>query len=110
VQDIASSLEAIQRPLSALESLEISDSVIYAVAKGDIEKAGVPEAVNNCGKACGDFAKKLEQWTKHSSSVKLPLRDRLSVGVWNKEKIRTLRTQVQSCQSIVQFAVESAQL
>jgi hypothetical protein len=110
VQDVALSLEAIQLPLSALESLKISDSAVYATAKDDIEKAGVAKAVNNCGKACNDFTKKLEQWTKHSSTTKLSLRDRLSVGVWNKEKIRTLRTQVQSCQSIVQFAVESTQL
>ncbi|KAH7344304.1 hypothetical protein BKA66DRAFT_434342 [Pyrenochaeta sp. MPI-SDFR-AT-0127] len=110
VQDVASSLEAIQRPLSALESLKISDSAIYSAAKEDIMKTGVAEAVNNCGKAWNNFTKKLEQWTKHSSSTMLSLRDRLSVGVWNKEKIRTLRTQVQSCQSIVYFAVGSAQL
>lgn len=32
------------------------------------------------------------------------------MGIWNKERILTLRTRVQSCQAIVQFAVESAQL
>lgn len=110
VQDIASSLEAIRRPLSALEDIGIFDEEVYASAKEDMEKAGVPEAVNNCGQACDNFTKKLKQWTKHSSSTKLSLRDRLSVGVWNKERIRTLRAQVQSCQSIVQLAVESTHL
>jgi hypothetical protein len=110
VQDIASTLEAVQRPLAALEKLKFSDGTTYAEAQLDLKKTGVVEAVNKCGQACADFTKKLEQWTKHSSRTKLSLRDRLSVGLWNKERIRTLRTQVQSCQSIVQFAVESTQL
>jgi len=110
VQDITSNLEAVQRPLAALKELKISDSATYNAAKEDLEKTGVAEAVNKCGQACADFTTKLEQWTKHSSSTKLSLRDRLSVGVWNKEKIRTFRTQVQSCQAVVQFAIESTQL
>jgi hypothetical protein len=110
VQDIASNLEAVQRPLAALEELKISDSATYTAAKEDLEKTGVAEAVNKYGQAYADFINKLKQWTKHSSSMKLSLRDRLSVGLWNKEKIRTFRTQVQSCQATVQFAVESTQL
>lgn len=103
-------LEAIQRPLSTLESLVISDSEVYAAAKEDMKKTGMPEAVNNCGKACDNFIKKLEQWTKHSKSTKTSMRDRFLIGVWNKEQIRTLRTEVKSCQSIVQFTVECTQL
>jgi hypothetical protein len=101
---------AIQRPLAALGELEIPNSATYAAAKKDLEKTGVAEAVNKCGEACADFNEKLNKWTKHSSNTKLSLRDRLSVGVWNKEKIRTFRTRVQSCQAIVQFSVESTQL
>jgi hypothetical protein len=110
VQDIALTLEAIQRPLTSLERLTISDHVTYAEAKSDLENTGVAEAVNRCGQACADFTRKLQQWTKHSNNSKLSLQDRLSVGVWNKEKIRTFRTQVLSCQAIVQFAIESTQL
>ena len=109
VQDIASTLEAIQRPLDALKQLQISDSATYAEAKTDLE-TGLAKAVNDCGQACDNFSKRLKKWTKHSSDSRLSLRDRLSVGVWNKEKIRTFRTQVQSCQAIVQFAIESTQL
>lgn len=66
--------------------------------------------MNKCGQTCTEFSKKLEQWTSHSSTTKLSLRDRMSVGLWNKEKIRTFRTQVHSCQAIVHFAITSAQL
>ncbi|RAO74323.1 uncharacterized protein BHQ10_010335 [Talaromyces amestolkiae] len=110
VQDIASTLEAIQRPLTTLEQLTISDHAIYAEAKSDLENTGVVEAVNRCGQACADFTRRLQQWIKHSNNSKLSLRDRLSVGLWNREKIRTFRTQIQSCQAIVQFAIESTQL
>ncbi|OQE09546.1 hypothetical protein PENVUL_c006G04981 [Penicillium vulpinum] len=110
MQDVTSNLEAIERPLAALENLQISDSTTYAETREVLEKTGVAEAVNICGQACAGFTKKLEQWTKHSSSTKLSLRDRLSVGLWNKEKIQTFRTQVATCQAIVQFAIDSAQL
>ena len=110
VQDITSNLEAIQHPLTTLEQLTISDHATYAEAKSDLEITGVVEAVNRCGQACADFTWKLQQWTKHSNNSKLSLRDRFSVGLWNREKIRTFRTQIQSCQAIVQFAIESTQL
>ncbi|KAJ5085225.1 Cytochrome P450 [Penicillium argentinense] len=110
LQDVTSDLEAIQHPLSALKDLRISDTTTYVEAKEDLERTGVAEAVNKCGQACADFLTKLERWTKHSSATKISLRDRLSVGIWNKEKIRTFRTQVHSCQAIVQFAINSAQL
>ena len=110
VQDITLNLGAIQRPLAALENIKISESVIYATAKEDLTKTGVVEGVNNCGNACANFTSKLKKWTKHSSSTKLSLRDRLIIGVWKKEEIYTLRRQVQSCQTIVHFAVGSAQL
>ncbi|KAF1829575.1 hypothetical protein BDW02DRAFT_651242 [Decorospora gaudefroyi] len=110
LQDIVSNLEGIQRPLAVLEQLRISDEATSIAAKEDLKKAGVPEAVKGCDVACAEFKKNIQKWTKHSSTTKLSLRDRLSLGVWNKEKIRTFRTQVQSCEATVQLAVTSTQL
>lgn len=110
VNDIASDLKAVQRPLTALQALRISDQETYDIAKGDLEKTGIAEAVNSCGKACADFSRKLKQWTKHSSDSRLSLRDHLSVGLWNKQKLGKFRTQVRSCQANVQMAVQSTQL
>ena len=109
-RDIASNLKGVQRSLAALEELTISDPTTYATAKADLEKTSVVEAVNNCGQACPNFTDNLKRWTKHSSGTKISLRDRFSVSVWNKEKIRTFRMQVQSCQATVQFAITSTQL
>jgi predicted DNA-binding protein YlxM (UPF0122 family) len=110
VTDVASSLANIERPLAALEQLSISDESTSLAAKEDLRKAGVVEAVNKCGDTCDKFSKKLTKWTKHSSSAKLSLRDRLSVSVWNREEIRTLQMQLKSCEATVQFAVASTQL
>jgi hypothetical protein len=110
IQDVIFNLEAIQLSLSALNNLQISDNTTFVGATEDLKKTGVAEAVNKCGQACAGFSKKLEQWTKHSSTTKLSLRDRLTVGLWNKEKIQTFRTQVHSCQAIVHFAIDSANL
>lgn len=66
--------------------------------------------MNRCGEACEDFGKSLKKWTKHSTNERVSFRDRVSVGLWNREKIATFRTQVQSCQAIVHFAVTSTQL
>ncbi|KAI1169618.1 hypothetical protein F4777DRAFT_202128 [Nemania sp. FL0916] len=105
VQDIASNLDGIRRPLASLNELDMPDG-----AMNDLNKTGVVESVNRCGDACANFNKSLEKWTKHSSNTNMSLRDRFSVGVWNKEKIRTFRMQVQSCQDNVQLAVASTQL
>jgi hypothetical protein len=110
IHDVSTSLTAISIPLDSLRELHLPNSSISAAVRADLEKVGVAGAVNKCGDLCDDFAKRLKKWTKHSSGAKLSLRDRLTVGLWNKEKIRTLRISVQSCQSSVQFAVQTTQL
>ncbi|RMD40943.1 hypothetical protein DV735_g4217, partial [Chaetothyriales sp. CBS 134920] len=110
IQDVASTLEGVQRPLATLEKLTISDPAIYAAAKGYLENIGVVEAVNSCGQACARLTDNMKQWTKHSGSdTQLSLRDRFSVGAWNRE-IRTFRMEVQSCYAMVNFAVTSMKL
>jgi hypothetical protein len=110
IHDVSTSLTAILIPLDSLRKLHVPDSSISAAVKADLERTGVANAVNKCGDLCDDFAKRLKKWTKHSSASKLSLRDRLTVGSWNKEKIRTLRISVQACQSTVQFGVQTTQL
>jgi hypothetical protein len=110
VRDISTSLQDLENPLSALAQLHITERDVSAATKDDLQRAGIPEAVNNCGAACAKFASDLERWTKHSSAKKPSFRDRFLVGVWHKEKIQTLRVQVLSCAQILNLAVSSAQL
>jgi hypothetical protein len=106
ISDIASSLAEIERPLAALEELSISDGATSNAARENLRQAGVAETVNRCGEACDEFGKNLKKWAKYS---RYSLRDRLSVGVWD-EKMRTLRTRLQSCEKTVQFALTSTQM
>lgn len=103
--EIRTQLEDIQRPLLALKELEADASSKEALAK-----IGFAAAVNDCGRACEKFDKKLQKWTRHSTEDKLSTVDKLFVGVWNREKIRTFRTRVETCQQTVHFAVSSTQL
>jgi hypothetical protein len=110
LQDVSRGLSAILVPLDTLRELHASErGNISDAAKADLGKTGVAEAVNRCGDLCDEFAKKLEKWTKHSTVEKMALRDRLTLTL-NKEKIVTLRMSVESCQSAVQFAVQTTQL
>jgi hypothetical protein len=59
VTDIASSLANIERLLATLEQLSISDESTSIAAKEDLRKAGVAEAVNECGSACNEFSKNM---------------------------------------------------
>jgi hypothetical protein len=110
VRDIKSSLENIQHILSALTQIPAAQQAITCAARDDLKKAGLAEAVNSCGDACAKFSKDLERWTKHSAANRMSFRDRFLVGVWHKEKIGTLRTQLQSCSETLQLAVSSTQL
>lgn len=109
ITDIVSSLKGIERPLAALEHFVISDESTSIAAK-DILKAGVAVAVTRCGDASSVISKSLTKWTKHSGTTKLAFRRRISVSVWNKERIPTLRIRLQSCVATVDFAVASTQL
>ncbi|KAF3904690.1 hypothetical protein ABW21_db0208864 [Orbilia brochopaga] len=91
VQDIASNLEAIQRPLNALKNLEVSDESTYRATKSELDRAGLPDAVNKCGEACAKFETKLKVWTSHSSLKRLSLRDRLIIQLRSEGTLRTSR-------------------
>ncbi|KAF2395504.1 hypothetical protein EJ06DRAFT_485117 [Trichodelitschia bisporula] len=106
LKNIASNIAGIHLALTALGELDISTERTRAVLK----KAGVAEAVSKCGALCDKFTKSLERWTKHSSGNKLSFRDRLLVGMWHSEKIRTFKMRVQSCKDTVHFAVSCTQL
>jgi len=108
--NIRTQLESIQRPLDSLKELRISDTGTLSASKDALAKSGVAEAVNDCGKACAAFEKKLQKWTKHSAEGKLSFRDKVTVGVWNKERVLTFKTRVETRQLSVQFAVSSVQL
>jgi hypothetical protein len=110
VGDIRTQLENIRRPLDSLKELRITNTGTLTASKNALARSGVAEAVNDCGKACAAFDRKLQKWTKHSPDGKLSFRDKMTVGVWNKEKVITFKTRVETCQSSVQFAVSSVQL
>ena len=84
--------------------------MVSIIAKEDLKKAWLIKAVSEYGDTCNDFTPCLKNWTKHPSAAKLLLSARLSVGLRNKEKLRTFGAQVQSCEAAIRIIVESTQL
>jgi hypothetical protein len=111
LDEIHAQLDNTRKPLESLQTLVIdADEEMSAMSKHALAKTGMADAVNDCGMACPDFDKKLQKWTRHSAKDKLSLRDKMSVGMWNKERVRTFRTRVETCQRTVHFAISSTQL
>jgi hypothetical protein len=111
INDIRAQLDKIRSPLDALQALVTdTDAEMSATFKQALLKTGMANAVNDCGKACEAFDKRLQKWTRHSREDKLSLRDKMLVGIWNKERVRTFRTRVETCQRTVHFAISSTQL
>ncbi|KAH7066500.1 hypothetical protein FB567DRAFT_542258 [Paraphoma chrysanthemicola] len=110
VQNILLSLEQIQAPLAALERLTIPDAAATARAREDLRSTGVANSVNASGEACSKLTKDLKRWTRHSNADELSFRDRFLIGLWNREKISTLKMQLQSCAQTLHLAVSATQL
>ena len=110
VENIRSSLKITQDTLASLETLRISDGTLSSQISVNLTQAAVGKTVNDCGEACGQFAKDLLKWTSRSSDSQMSARDRFSVGLWHRAKIERYKTQIQSCQSAVVFATTGAQL
>lgn len=111
VGDTDQDLEGILVPLDALQKLRPHNEDISRASQQALKETGLADAVNKCAEACNVLAEKIRESTRHSSdSTKLSLRDRVTVGILNKEKIQTFRTRVKCSLSIVQYAVQSTQL
>lgn len=111
VDEIRLQLDNIRQPLDALRALVLeTDESTSVAARQTLKHMGLGDAVNECGKACEAFDKRLQKWTRHSRKDRLTLQDKMSIGVWNKERVQTFRTRVETCQRIVQFAISSTQL
>lgn len=61
VGDIRTRLENIQRPLDSLKELKITDNGALTASKEALARSGVAKTVNDCGKACAAFDKKLQK-------------------------------------------------
>lgn len=110
VHEIRIHLNEIVETLEVLRFLEDTEPDISAALATDLRRAGVASAVNKCGVACDTFARKLEEWTRRSNPDRFSWRDRFSIGVWNREKIKAFHNQVLDCRSRVEFAIQTAQL
>ena len=115
VKEVGLRLGELQQTLKSFQApdaLIAADDAMLKAIREDLQKAGVTTSVNNCGETCLRFSVSLKEWTKHSTldAGKLSKRDRFTIGVWERETIRTFSTSVQVCQANVQLALAAAQM
>jgi hypothetical protein len=81
INDIRAQLDKIRSPLDVLQALVTNtDAEMSATFKQALLKTGIANTVNDCGKACEAFDKRLQKWTRHSREDKLSLRKRCRSG------------------------------
>lgn len=110
--DIRLQLDNIRRPLNTLQSLVLdTDEWSNEAAKQALVQVEIGKAVNDCGQACEAFEKRLQRkLMKRSQKNTLTLKEKMTFGIWDKERTLTLKARVENCQRIVHFGISSAQM
>lgn len=114
LENIGEAPKAIAGLKEDLRGVEMAIEGLKAVEPSELESLGVAEqslsAIKTCDKACETFRNDLQRWTKHSEDGKLSKRDRVKVGYFGNEKIKSLSTQFQNCKMTLISAVSIATL
>lgn len=97
-----------------LEGVVLATERLKVVEPSELESLGVAtqslSAIKTCDEACETFRKDLQRWTKHSEDGKLSWRDRINVGFFQDENIKSLSTRLQTCKTTLILAVSTATL
>lgn len=97
-----------------LEGVLGTTEKLKAVDPSELETLGVAQqslsAIKTCDEACEDFRKDLQRWTKHSKDGKISLRDRINVGFFQDENIKSLSRRLQTCKTTLILSVNTATL
>lgn len=114
-------LEKIRGAQATVEGLEkelrgviLATESLNVVKPSELESLGVAKqslsAIKTCDEACEAFSKDLRRWTKHSEDGKMSWRDRINVGFFQDENIKSLSTRLQTCKTTLILAVSTATL
>lgn len=97
-----------------LQGVILATESLQVVKPSELESLGVAKqslsAIKTCDEACEAFSKDLRRWTKHSEDGKMSWRDRINVGFFQDENIKSLSTRLQTCKTTLILAVSTATL
>lgn len=97
-----------------LQDVFLATERLKVVKPSELESLGVAKqslsAIKTCDEACETFRKDLQRWTKHSEDGKMSWRDRINVGFFQDENIKSLSTRLQTCKTTLIVAVSTATL
>lgn len=97
-----------------LEGVDLATGALKVVELSELRSLGVAEellsAIKTCDEACENFRKDLQSWTKHSKEGKLSRLDRITLGFFKDENIKSLSTRLQNSKTTLTLAVSNATL
>lgn len=114
IENIRKAPQAVASLKEGLRGVELAVEGLKAVEHSKLEALGVLEqslfAIKTCDKSCETFRNDLRQWTKHSEDEKLFWLDRVIVGFFKNERIKSLSGEIQNCKTTLIWAVGIATL
>lgn len=117
IENIREAPQAVAKLKDGLREVELAVDRLKAVEGSKLEALGVLEqsllAIKTCDKSCETFRNDLRQWTKHSKHSedgKLHVWDRIKVGFFRNERIKSLSREIQNCKTTVIMLVSFATL
>lgn len=106
VASLKEDLLSVDMAIKSLEAVEASEWRSLGQAVENQSKF----AISTCKTACDTFMEGLQHWTKHSEHGKLTLWDRVNVGFFQKEKMKSLSAQLQNCRTTINSVASIAAL
>lgn len=104
VAGLTKELKDVLSAIEGLKAVELSELESLGVAKQSLS------AIKTADEACETFRKDLQRWTKHSEDGKLSWWDRINVGFFQDENIKSLSTRLQTSKTTLISVVTTATL
>jgi predicted DNA-binding protein YlxM (UPF0122 family) len=97
IKGFKSEIASLQNNLAGLKFLEIADEP----TREEVTKTGVADAINSCGKACDEFKKKLDVWTKRGDDS---FRDKVII-VRNRSSVQKYTAKIWTTARLLDSAI-----
>lgn len=106
VERLRDDLKSITASLVSIKQIE--DKVWHSLGPTVLDQSR--DAIESCQTACSRIRSNLQKWTKHSPGDKLSMRDRMTIGFFGEQQLKSLSAQIESHNGIFSRVVETAAL
>lgn len=102
MKNISADLRTVEPILQSLKR-ELQGNSLQIMGNDQIR-----HAVENCDRACTAFQSRIEHWTRHSTEDRTFWIDRWKIGLFEQERIKTFKGQLNDCKGTLSVALSTA--